>query len=75
MKRKYSQRQDLLDYRKAITRTYKQIQDEFLQSSDTVQMHKTLLEYGVKEPYATNILIRLFIEAYGIMYKFGTATL
>lgn len=46
---------------------YHDLEQRYLKMPDTIKMHQAILQYGAKEPYATNIIIRLFAEAYTLL--------
>lgn len=51
----------------AKAKMYKDLERAFLSSEETKGMHKALIDYGIKEPYATNIILRLFTESYKLL--------
>lgn len=64
------QKSDLIEYRQSIARSWTQLEDEFMKSDEVIKTRKALVDYGIKEPYAGNIIARLFYEAYAITTKY-----
>lgn len=59
-RRRYSIKSDLIDFRVAKA---KSAQERYLRRKDTNDLIKCLRDYGIKEPYATNIALRFYYNA------------
>lgn len=59
--------QDSTAFKIALAVQYRKELQNFLDSEDTKKIRRALLEYGIKEPYAGNIIERLWIQAYKVL--------
>lgn len=62
-----SQKNDNVEYKMLLAKKWRTSLEKFRNSDEVATTRKALLRYGIKEPYVTNIIERLFNEAYKII--------